>query len=127
MPRYANHVRNRSLALAALAVLGLSFCWGAGPEDPPARELIDGIQDFENTLGFSKTHNFDRDSSAIKAYYRCYYTGPLELPRSYERPEVGVRNIQREWLVVPGDRPGTYMVIEVDHVRTKAVGVHQDF
>ncbi|MEW6252215.1 MAG: hypothetical protein AB1716_16375 [Planctomycetota bacterium] len=49
------------------------------------------------------------------------------LPRAYERPEVGVRGVQRDWLVVPGDQPGTYMVIQVDHVRTHAVRIHQDF
>jgi hypothetical protein len=51
---------------------------------PPTRELIDGIRDFENTLGVGKTGNFERGSNTIKAYYRCYYTGPLELPKSYD-------------------------------------------
>ncbi len=50
-----------------------------------------------------------------------------KVPRSYERPEVGVRDVEREYLVIPGDEPGTYMVIEVNRVRTKAVRVHQDF
>ncbi len=50
-----------------------------------------------------------------------------QLPRAFERPEVGLRGVQRDFLVVPGDRPGTYMVVEVDHVRTHAVRLHQDF
>ncbi|HZT31062.1 MAG TPA: aminopeptidase [Bryobacteraceae bacterium] len=50
----------------------------------PNRELIDGMKDFESKLGFPKTRNFGRDSETLKAYYRCYYTGPLELPDSYD-------------------------------------------
>ncbi len=48
-------------------------------------------------------------------------------PPGYERPEVRLRGTQRDWIVIPGDRPGTYLVIEVDHVRTHVIGVHRDF
>jgi hypothetical protein len=48
-------------------------------------------------------------------------------PRSFERPELKVRGTQREWIVVPGDRPGSFYVIEVDRVRTHVIRVHQDF
>jgi hypothetical protein len=54
-------------------------------EPRPARELIEGIKDYESTLGFTKTHNFDRDSATLRAYYRCYYTEPLQLPESYDK------------------------------------------
>jgi hypothetical protein len=49
------------------------------------------------------------------------------LPSAYERPELRLRGTERNWIVIPGDRPGTYFVIEVDHVRTHVIGVHQDF
>jgi hypothetical protein len=49
------------------------------------------------------------------------------LPSAYERPEVRVRGTQRDWIIVPGNEPGTYLVIEVDHVRTHVIAVHRDF
>jgi len=49
------------------------------------------------------------------------------LPPGYERPELRVQGTQRDWIVIPGDEPGTYWVIQVDHVRTHVIGVHRDF
>ena len=49
------------------------------------------------------------------------------LPPGYERPELRLRGTQRDWIVIPGDQPGTYLVIEVDHVRTHVIGVHRDY
>lgn len=49
------------------------------------------------------------------------------VPSAYTRPELRVRGTQRDWIVIPGDRPGEYLVIEVDRVRTHVIGVHQDF
>jgi hypothetical protein len=49
------------------------------------------------------------------------------LPPGYERPELRLRGTQRDWIVIPGDQPGTYLVIQVDHVRTHVIGVHRDF
>jgi hypothetical protein len=49
------------------------------------------------------------------------------LPSAYERPELRVRGTEREWIVIPGQEPGSYLVIEVDHVRTHVIGVHRDF
>jgi hypothetical protein len=49
------------------------------------------------------------------------------LPSAYERPELRVRGTQRDWIIVPGNEPGTYLVIEVDHVRTHVIAVHRDF
>lgn len=49
------------------------------------------------------------------------------LPSAYERPELRVRGTQRDWIVIPGNQPGTYFVIEVNRVRTHVIGVHQDF
>ncbi len=49
------------------------------------------------------------------------------LPTAYERPELRLRGTQRELIIVPSDRPDTYLVIEVDRVRTHVIGVHRDF
>ncbi len=47
--------------------------------------------------------------------------------RGYVRPELRLRDTRRQWIVVPGREPGRYLIIEVDRVRTHAIGVHQDF
>ena len=49
------------------------------------------------------------------------------LPTAYVRPELRVRGTARELLVVPGESPGVFFVIEVDRVQTRVIGVHQDF
>lgn len=49
------------------------------------------------------------------------------LPTAYERPELRVRGTQRDWIVLPADEPNTYLVIEVNHVRTHVIGVQRDF
>jgi hypothetical protein len=48
------------------------------------QELIGAVKSLEKRLGFRRTHNFSRHSSQVAAEYRCYYTGKLELPESYE-------------------------------------------
>lgn len=51
-----------------------------------------------------------------------------ELPvQSYERPRVRVRDTHRDWILVPGARPGEFMVIEVNRVRTRAIAIQDDF
>jgi hypothetical protein len=47
-------------------------------------QLIEAIKNLEKRLGFRRTRNFSRVSDKLAAYYRCYYTGKLELPDSYE-------------------------------------------
>lgn len=50
-----------------------------------------------------------------------------ELPLGFERPQLGVRGTQRDWIVIPGREPGSYLVIEVDRVRTHRIAIHRDF
>ncbi|HQL55314.1 MAG TPA: hypothetical protein PLQ87_11450 [Phycisphaerae bacterium] len=50
-----------------------------------------------------------------------------QVPTAYVRPELRVRGTEREWIVIPGGEPNTYLVIEVDRVRTHVIGVHRDF
>ncbi|MFH1749199.1 MAG: hypothetical protein ABIG44_19380 [Planctomycetota bacterium] len=47
--------------------------------------------------------------------------------RSFERPQRRQRNLDREWILVPGEGPGEYLVIEVNRVRTRAVNIQGDF
>ncbi len=49
------------------------------------------------------------------------------VPPTYERPELQLRGTQRDWIVIPGQRPGTVVIIEVNRVRTHAIGVHQNY
>ncbi|HLW79842.1 MAG TPA: hypothetical protein VKU44_09620 [Terriglobia bacterium] len=58
---------------------------GATESQTPAQpELIRAIKRLEKKLGFRRTGNFKTRSDEITAFYRCYYTGKLELPDSYE-------------------------------------------
>jgi hypothetical protein len=44
-----------------------------------------------------------------------------------ERPQVQVRDTQRDWIIVPGREPGEYLLIAIDRVRTRAVRIERDF
>ncbi len=44
-----------------------------------------------------------------------------------DRPTIQLSNTQREWLVVPGKRPGEFLVIEVDRTNTEQIPLHRDF
>jgi hypothetical protein len=54
------------------------------PPNSTPQDLVGALKDLEKTLGFRKTGNFRRQSNDTVADYRCYYTGKLELPESYE-------------------------------------------
>jgi len=68
-------VRVRSVLAAALCVL--VHCAAADEPD------IEKLKSVEESAGFHPTGNFKHRNPAIAAYYRCYYTGKLELPESY--------------------------------------------
>jgi hypothetical protein len=44
---------------------------------------IQQLKTVEQSVGFRPTGNFQRIDAHRTAYYRCYYTGKLELPESY--------------------------------------------
>jgi len=44
---------------------------------------IQAMKDFAENLGLKRTRNFQRATDKAAAAYRCYYTGTLELPASY--------------------------------------------
>ena len=49
-------------------------------DQPP----IEQLKTVEQAAGFHRTGNFGRADKGVQAYYRCYYTGKLELPESYD-------------------------------------------
>jgi hypothetical protein len=48
-------------------------------------------------------------------------------PQMYERPHVGLRGTHRNWIVIPGDGPGEYLIVEVDRVQVRLVPIREDF
>jgi len=64
-----------SSVLWALPALALAA------DAPPA---IEQLKTVEEVAGFHRTGNFGRVDAGVHAYYRCYYTGKLELPESYD-------------------------------------------
>jgi IS1 family transposase len=75
-----------SLVFIAFLASGLS-----ASDSPPApgagnrKDLVSAVKRLEKKLGFRRTKNFTKESQKVAAAYRCYYTGKLELPDSYER------------------------------------------
>lgn len=47
--------------------------------------------------------------------------------RPFERPRIRVDNGTRNWIVVPGDRNGEFLIIEVKRTRTRSIVVQEDF
>ncbi|NUQ50549.1 MAG: hypothetical protein HUU27_11630, partial [Phycisphaerae bacterium] len=42
-------------------------------------------------------------------------------------PHVRVEDTEREWIVVPGQRAGEYLILEVKRIRAKQVRIERDF
>lgn len=49
------------------------------------KDLAIAVQRVEKKLGFRRTKNFHQETGEPAVAYRCYYTGKLELPDSYEK------------------------------------------
>jgi hypothetical protein len=72
----------RAWAFAAIA--GASAA--AFAQDPGhAGDVIGGMKRFEEAQGIEPTGNFERRSEKAAASYRCYFTGKLELPETYDQ------------------------------------------
>ena len=67
-----------------LALLLAAFAGDAEDRD----ELVSEMKELQESLGFPRTGNFKKHSESVKAYYRCYYTGKLELPTGYDQLEL---------------------------------------
>lgn len=44
-----------------------------------------------------------------------------------DRPYVRKSDTQRNWIMIPSDRPGEYLLVEVNRTRTRAYGIHADY
>lgn len=107
----------------------------------PRQDLIAEIKDFQRTLGFQDRQNFLRYSANSKALYRCYYTGKLELPTSYEDLQLAEGDVSGCSLdekkydvffypieaVASGSAPVTAALTEAPLERLLVVVPHEDF
>src|SRR5258705_9569963 len=70
-------------ALAACSLNKPAATTPTTPQPPPSQALVADMKAFEQTLGVEATNNFLKYSASQRAIHRCYFTGKLELPRSY--------------------------------------------
>jgi hypothetical protein len=74
-----------------LVLVALLACPAAATDTAPdsgatsRKDLISAVKRLEKKLGFRRTKNFHKESAESAVAYRCYYTGKLELPDSYEK------------------------------------------
>jgi hypothetical protein len=76
------------LAIALVALLACRAVASDAPPNPEAtdrKDLVSAVKRLEKKLGFRRTKNFHKESKESAVAYRCYYTGKLELPDSYEK------------------------------------------
>ena len=107
----------------------------------PRQQLIAEMKDFQKTLGFQDQRNFVEYSAAPKAFYRCYHTGKLELPASYEQLRLTEGNVAGCSLdeekydvffypieaVASGSAPVTEALTQAPLERLLVVVPHEDF
>jgi hypothetical protein len=118
------------------SVLLLLLAGAATAQDP-----IRGVQEVQRDLGFDPTGNFRRQAPETRAIYRCYYTGKLELPESYDKlhlretttPGCPVDETQYDVFYYPaevvstGSAPVTSSLAEAPVERQLVVVPHEDF
>ena len=46
---------------------------------------------------------------------------------AYEQPQLRLRNTDRHWIIIPSERSGEYLLIEMDRVRTHAIVIQDEF
>ncbi|MBI4463233.1 MAG: aminopeptidase [Acidobacteria bacterium] len=115
------------------------------PATPPAGfpryETIAAVKNLQKELGFGETQNFTTYSEATESYYRCYYTGKLELPDSYN--ELGMKEGDQSGCeldatqydvffypieaVASGETPVTPSLAKAPMERLLVVVPHEDF
>lgn len=104
-------------------------------------QMISDLQEFTRSLGFQETGNFRQHKPEMKAHYRCYYTGKLTLPDSYEGlrlaagSEAGCSLDEAKYdvffyrieAVASGEAPVTESMNCVSDERAAVVVAHEDF
>jgi hypothetical protein len=72
-----------TLTVLARPAVGADATQSQDTED--RKDLVSAIKRLERKLGFRRTKSFHEESPEAALSYRCYYTGKLELPDSYEK------------------------------------------
>ena len=132
-----------ALLLVSIGVATCSSARLATAVEPasPRRTVIDELQAFQEDLGIERTGNFQRFSDAQDAVYRCYFTGRLELPASYdalqlvERDEPGCAVDEQAYdvffypieAVASGSSPVSPALADASLERALVVVAHEDF
>lgn len=57
----------------------------AAPQPADPQQAIQAVKAEEQAVGIKPSGNFAHADPNLTAYYRCYYTGKLELPPSYDK------------------------------------------
>lgn len=73
------------LLLVALACRGNAADTPPTSAAPDRNDLVNAVKRLEKKSGFRRTRNFHTETTESAVAYRCYYTGKLELPDSYEK------------------------------------------
>lgn len=104
-------------------------------------QVVHEIQEYGESVGFERTGAFSHHAPNQKAFYRCYYTGKLELPDSYE--DLKVKNGTEQGCKIDDERydvffypieavaspktPSTEALAEAPLERLAVVVSHEDF
>jgi hypothetical protein len=121
----------------AVAIWLAAACCGAAADAPDIQKL----KSVEQSAGFKPTGNFTRVEPRITAYYRCYYTGKLELPESYNDLKLrqgtkdGCKLNEKKYdvffypieAVASGHTPVTQSLAQATAGRLAMVVPHEDF
>jgi hypothetical protein len=127
-------MRNWQIALI------LACASGDAQVRPPAGEVIGDLKAYGRALGVPDTGNFRRHSNKAAASYRCYFTGKLELPATYDELDLrqgdseGCPVEERKYdvffypieAVASGDSPVTSSLANGSMERMLAVVPHED-
>jgi len=116
-------------------------------KEPPAstpfanQQIVEEMKDLQKALGFKDTKNFGRLAERPTAVYRCYFTGKLELPGSYQQLRFvqgdvsgcAIEEQKYDVLFYPaeaiasGSMPVTPALAEASIARLLVVVPHEDF
>lgn len=102
----------RGVIIAAAAALALMF-WFT-PDKP------------DNAVPTSQNHAAAHGTSWFADWPGAGDT-LVEQPTSFDRPQLRVGQPAKEMIVLPGNAPGEFLVIEVDRVLTRTVHIQRDF
>ncbi len=83
-----NPKRILSFTLLLIAAFVVGAFGGKPPQNSNAdnsQDLVTAVKRLEKKLGFRRTKSFKEQTADSAVSYRCYFTGKLELPDSYEK------------------------------------------